>query len=178
MPDLFNIKWNELFPFTISPIEIIIRGVVTYLALILLLRFVLKREGGQLAFTDILTIVLLGDASQNAMASDHKSIADGILLVITILGCNYLLDYLQFHFDAIDRLLSPPPLPLVRNGRLLRRNMRHEMVRLDDIMTEARAVGIENLSDIKLANMEGDGRITIIPKRGAHQPPDERSAVH
>jgi len=76
------------------------------LALFLLLRLVLKRQSGNMGVTDLLVIVLIADAAQNAMASDYKSVPDGLLLVSTIVFWSYALDWLSYHFPRFGRFYS------------------------------------------------------------------------
>jgi uncharacterized membrane protein YcaP (DUF421 family) len=158
------LDWREMFFPSIPILEIVIRGSVTYLGVIVLLRFVLKRESGALSLTDVLMVVLLGDASQNAMAHDHQSIADGILLVSTILFWNYSLDWLGYRFLIFERFINPPPLPLVKNGKMLWKNMRRELITETELMSQVRAAGIQDVGDVRLAVMESDGHISVISK--------------
>src|SRR3954471_6609151 len=109
-------------------LEIFIRGTATYLALFVLLRLTLKRQSGAVGMTDLLVVILIADAAQNAMAGDYRSIADGVVLVATILFWAYAIDWLGYHVPAIERLVHPLPLPLVANGALLPRNMRSELI--------------------------------------------------
>jgi uncharacterized membrane protein YcaP (DUF421 family) len=159
------VKWGAVFLPDTPVLEIIVRGSVTYLAIFILLRVILKRQsGGNIGMTDVLVIVMLADASQNAMAGGYNSLADGILLVAVIIGWSFFLDWLGYHWPFFQRLLKPPKLPLVENGRLLRRNMRKELITEDEIMTEIRKEGFEKLEEIAKAYMESDGNISIIPK--------------
>ena len=160
-----QIKWGGVFLPDTPVLEIIIRGSVTYLAIFILLRIVLKRQsGGNIGMTDVLVIVMLADASQNAMAGGYNSIADGIVLVAVIIGWSFLLDWAGFHWPLFQRLIKPPKLLLVNDGKLLKRNMRKELVTEDELMTEIRKGGFDKLEEIAKAYMEGDGNISIIPK--------------
>src|SRR5689334_12604191 len=102
------IKWSAVFLPDTPVLEIIVRGSVTYLAIFILLRIVLKRQsGGNIGMTDVLVIVMLADASQNGMAGNYNSIADGILLVAVIIFWSYILDWLDFHWPFFRRILKP-----------------------------------------------------------------------
>jgi hypothetical protein len=68
-----SIDWKSIFTPDLSPFELVLRGSIMYLSLFIFLRFVLKRQTGTLGMTDLLLIVLLADASQNAMAGEYKS---------------------------------------------------------------------------------------------------------
>jgi uncharacterized membrane protein YcaP (DUF421 family) len=161
-----RVDWHAVFVPTVPVLETVVRGTVVYLVLLVLLRFVLKREAGTLGVQDLLVIVLIADAAQNAMAADYHSVSDGVILVATIIAWSYALDWLGFHSPRAQRLLHPPPLALVEDGRLLRRNMRQELVTADELMSQLRLQGIEDFTEVKAAYMEGDGRISVVPRSG------------
>ena len=154
--------WKSIFLPDTSLFEIILRGSIMYIALFAMLRIVLKRQTGTLGMTDLLLITLLADASQNAMAGEYKSIPDGIVLVGTIISWNYLFDWLSYKSEWFGRLIEPPPLPLIKNGRMLRRNMRHELITEAELIMELREQGLDDVSKVKESFIESDGRISVI----------------
>ena len=163
MHTLFGIDWNSVFVPTVSLLEIVLRGTLVYLLLFFVLR-VLRREAGALGISDLLVVVLIADAAQNAMSSEYKSVTEGAVLVGTIIAWDYSLDWLGYRFPAFGRLLRPAPLPLVRDGRALRQNMRKEMVSMEELMSQLREQGVEHLSEVKRCYLEGDGHISVIKK--------------
>lgn len=173
-----SVNWHKVFTPDTPLVEIIVRGTIVYVALVILLRVILKRQSGTLGLTDLLVLVLIADAAQNAMSDDYSSITDGILLVAVIMGWCYALDWLGFHFKIIHRLLVPPPLPLVKEGRMVRRNMKQELVTEEELMTQLREQGVEDLSKVKVARMESDGRISVVCYDGPAQngAPEKRIA--
>ena len=160
MPDL-----GSMFGFSSNPIELVLRGSVMYWALFLLFRFVLRRDAGSLGIADILLLVLIADASQNAMAGGYTSLSEGLLLVATIAFWSWLTDWAAFRWPAARRFAEPPPLVLVRRGRLHRGNLRREMVTVPELMAALRENGVDKLSDVKIARMEPDGMISVIRYR-------------
>jgi len=170
-----NIDWNSIFVPDTPFLEIIVRGSVMYLALTILLRIVLKRQTGTLGMTDLLLITLLADASQNAMAGEYRSLPDGIVLVATIIFWNYFFDWLTVKSEWFERLIEPPPLPLVKRGKLLRRNLRRELITEAELLGKLREQGVEDLSKVKLANIESDGQISLIQyEEKQHKKADRR----
>lgn len=163
---LLGVDWGRLFIPELSPLEIFVRGTVMYLALFVLLRLVLKREAGAVGITDLLVVVLLADAAQNAMAAEYTSLPDGVLLVATIVFWAHALNWLGFRVPLIQRLVHPRALPLVKDGRMLRRNMRHELITADELVSQLRLQGVEEVSRVKAAYMEGDGRISVVERDG------------
>jgi uncharacterized membrane protein YcaP (DUF421 family) len=155
------VDWAGLFLPRTPLLETVLRGSVIYLALFALLRFTFKREAGGTSITTLLVVVLIADAAQNAMADDYTSITDGVLLVLTILGWSFLLDWLGTRFPALATLTHPRPLPLVDRGRLLRANMRRELINEEELWTQLRHQGIRSLDEVERAYMEGDGQVSI-----------------
>ena len=153
--------WHQMFAPSVSPLELVIRGTIMYLAILAAMR-IFRRQTGSLNTADLLVVVLVADAAQNGMSSDSKSVTDGLILVGTIYAWNYLLDVAAFRWRPVHRLLNPAPLPLVRDGTVLRRNMRHEMLTLDDLMEQLREQGVESLSEVRYCCLEGDGRLSVV----------------
>jgi len=163
MASLFSVNWERIFVPDTPILEIFVRGSLVYLAIFILLRIVLKRQqSGVMSVTDLLLIVLIADAAQNAMADDYSSIPDGVLLVGTIMGWSYTLDWLAYRFPYFRQILHPPPVLLVKEGRLLRRNMRQELVTEEELMSQLRERGVQDLVQVKAAYVEGDGRISVV----------------
>lgn len=166
MEGFLDLDWESIFGFQTPVLEIVIRGTLMYLILFLLLRFVLKRETGGVGISDLLLVVLLADAAQNALANDYRSITEGVVLVVTILFWNYALDWLGYHSEFFQRLVHPPPLALIEDGKLNRQNMRKELITQDELMGLLRENGVENVEAVEKAFMEGDGQISIVKKEG------------
>jgi uncharacterized membrane protein YcaP (DUF421 family) len=138
------VDWQMLFMPATSLLEIFLPGTLVYLALFVLLRVVLKRESGTLGMTDLLVVVLIADAAQNAMADDYRSIPEGILLVAVVVGWAWGIEALGYHVPAVERLLRPRPLPLVKDGTPIRENMRKELVTLEELRSQLREQGVED----------------------------------
>ncbi len=161
---LVGVDWQHLFGLDTPLLEIVLRGTVIYLGLFALLRVVVKRESGAVGVTDLLVVVLLADAAQNAMVDDYTSLPDGLLLIGTIVFWSYALNWLGFHFPRAQRLIRPGPLPLIRDGRLVGRNLKQELLTEGELMSQLRLQGYDDLGLIAAAYMEGDGRISVIPR--------------
>jgi uncharacterized membrane protein YcaP (DUF421 family) len=176
MEPWFQVEWGRAFLPQTPVLELVVRGSVIYLALFLLLRLLLKRQSGTLGLTDLLVVVLIADAAQNGMANEYRSITEGLVLVATIIGWSYALDWLGYWCPRVERFIHPPALPLVQAGHLLRHNMRRELVTEEELMSQLREQGIHELTAVKLAYMEGDGRISVIAEKAHRTGPLERPA--
>ena len=130
-----------------------------------------------IGIADLLVVVLVADAAQNAMAAEYKSITEGALLVFTIVFWNYAVDWLGYRFPALQRFVRPPPLQLIKDGRMLVRNMRQEMITAEELNSQLRQQGIESCAEVKEAYIEGDGRISIIKRQRESAPSKPREKV-
>jgi uncharacterized membrane protein YcaP (DUF421 family) len=139
-----------------------LRGTAVYWLLFLIFRFVLRRDVGAVGIADILLLVIVADAAQNAMSGGYDTISEGAILVGTIVAWNWLLDVLSYRFAAVRRFASPASLKLIDRGRPLPRNLRREFITLDELRQKLREQGIEDLRDVKVAYLEADGQISVI----------------
>lgn len=180
METLLLIEWGELLIPTHSIAEIMLRGTVMYLSLFLILRFVMVRQTSTIGIADILVIVVIADAAQNGFAKEYKSISEGIVLVLTIVFWNMLLNWISFRFKIFEKLLSPPPLPLVSHGKMNRRNMRQEFITAEELKSQLRQHGISELREVKRACLEANGELSVIkydPKETERPPKSPAKGV-
>jgi uncharacterized membrane protein YcaP (DUF421 family) len=157
-----SVQWDKLFVLTVSPIELVIRGTFIYLFILTVMR-VLRREPGTIGIADLLMVVLIADAAQNAMAGDYHSILDGLILVLTIVFWNFFIDWLSVRSKTIERLTHPAPVTLVRDKRMNHKNMRKQFITANQLLSMLREHGIDDLSKVKAVYLEGSGHVSVIP---------------
>ena len=157
----------ELFAVHVSVPELILRGTLVYWLLFLIFRFILRRDVGAVGIADILLLVIVADAAQNAMSGGYDTFSEGAILVGTIVAWNWLLDLLSFHFEPMRRFSSPSRLTLVQRGVPQLRNMRREFITMEELREKLREQGVESLAQVKAAYLEGDGQISVIRNSGA-----------
>lgn len=161
MEGLLQIDFRSVFVPSLHLGEIVLRGTLVYLFLFIILR-VLRREAGVVGIADLLVVVLIADAAQNAMASEYKSITEGAVLIVTIAAWDYLLDWLGYRFPKFHRLLTPAPLPLVKDGRVIKKHLRQELITEEELLSQLRQQGVQNLAEVKRCYLEGDGHFSVI----------------
>jgi uncharacterized membrane protein YcaP (DUF421 family) len=161
----------ELFEVHVPVAELVLRGTLVYWLLFLIFRFVLRRDVGAVGIADILLLVIVADAAQNAMSGGYDTFTEGAILVLTIVAWNWLLDFLSFRFAIVRRFASPDRMTLVQRGVPQRRNLRREFITMDELHEKLREQGIEKLSDVKVAYLEGDGQISVIRNS---EPPEQK----
>jgi uncharacterized membrane protein YcaP (DUF421 family) len=157
--------WTEIFGVSVSPLELVVRGTAMYLFLFLLFRVVIKRRVGSVGMADILVLVIVADAAQNGMSGEYRSVSEAFILVGTIIAWNMLIDWLTYAVPALQKLLEPPPLVLIDNGRVLWRHLRHEFISEEELKTKLREHGVTDPSEVEKAYIEPDGQVTVLKKK-------------
>ena len=157
-----ELDWMEIFGLTQPPLELVLRGTLMYWFLFLVFRFVIRRDVGAVGIADVLLLVIVADASQNAMAGEYTSLTDGVILVSTLIGWNVFFDAVSFRWPAFRRFAMPTSLQLVRNGVLLKRNLRREFITEDELWVQLRKEGVESLDQVKHVYLEANGEFSVI----------------
>lgn len=170
MDKLFDVDWNSIFIPSDSLLEIIVRGTLIYFICFIFLR-IARRGVGEIGITDILIIVMIADAAQNGMSKDYKSVTEGFFLIGTLIFWDYFLDFLGTKFKFVEKLLSPPKILLVKDGEMQRRNMRKEMITQEELLSQLRQQGIDDVSEVKKAYLEGGGSVSVIKKENSDDSP-------
>lgn len=151
-----------------SILEPIIRGTVMYLGLFILLR-IFRRQAGSVSIADLLLIVIIADAAQNGMAGDAKSITEAMMLIVTIVFWDYALDWMGFQSPLISKVLDPQPVLLVKDGKMIKRNMAAQLLTEDELMSNLRQQGVEDLSEVKQCCLESNGEFSVIKTDGSQK---------
>ena len=176
MDKFTGMNWHDTFVPDTPLLEIFIRGTLVYLIIFVLLRVFLKQSGA-IGVSDLLVLVLIADAAQNAMAANYNSLTDGIFLVSTLIFWSVSLDWLGFKFPRVRQFTYPNPLLLVRDGIPIKKNLHRELITEDELMSQVRMQGIEDLAKVKVSYLEGDGHISVIEQEEKHHNPPERPTV-
>jgi uncharacterized membrane protein YcaP (DUF421 family) len=143
----------------------IIRAAVVYVVLMLLFRIAGKRTLNEITTFDFVLLLIISEATQQAMIDNDNSMTNAMLLVTTLVGLNILISVLKQRFKSFEKLIEDLPLVIVENGKVLKQRMDKNRVDEDDVMEAAREMqGLERLEQIKYAVLERGGAISIIPK--------------
>jgi uncharacterized membrane protein YcaP (DUF421 family) len=146
--------------------ESVIRGVIVYAFLLIVFRLVGKRTLAQSTNFELVLLLIISETTQQAMVDDDHSVTNGILLILTLIGCTILLSVLKQRYRTLEKWLDDVPLVIFENGQLHHDRMNKLRVDEQDILAAAREhQGLENLDEVKYAIVERNGEITIIPRR-------------
>lgn len=171
---MLELDWSKLLIPGDSVLEVVVRGTVVYLALFVTIRLLPRRTMGGVGPSDLLIIVLLADAVQQAMAGQYESITEGLVLAGTLIFWAVFIDWLDYRLPRLH-LSDGKQIPLVRDGRYIHRNMARQNITEDEVLSQLRHHGLASLQGVEAIYLEGDGQFSVI-LRGARalQPPPER----
>jgi uncharacterized membrane protein YcaP (DUF421 family) len=146
---------------------IILRCVVVYVALLLGMRLTGRRQLGQMTPFDLVLILLISNAVQNAMVGPDNSILGGLAAAATLLALNWLTNRARDRSPDLRKVLEGEPILLVSDGRFIEGHMKLAQLTEDLVLQSAREHGFETLAEIHMAVLEIDGTISIVPA-GTH----------
>ncbi len=145
--------------------EFVFRAVVIYVFLLVLFRITGKRQVGQLSAFDLILILILSNAVQNAMNAGDNSITGGLILALTLVALNYGVSWLSFRSRWVEKWLEGHAAVLVRHGKLREKTLAREQVSHDELMLALREAGCHTIHEVDLAVLEVNGEITVIERK-------------
>lgn len=144
----------------------VLRAVGVYLFLFILFRVAGKRSLAQITTFDFILLLIISEATQNAMIGNDYSLTNGFLVILTLVGMDIALSLWKQRSPQVEKFLDGVPLVIVEEGRPLKDRMAKARVDEDDVLTAARELqGLERMDQIKYAVLERSGGISIIPKQ-------------
>jgi uncharacterized membrane protein YcaP (DUF421 family) len=144
----------------------VVRTLIVYLALLIGLRLVGRRELGQMTPFDLVVILLIANSLQNAMVGPDTSVAGGLASAFTLLAANWILNRLRARIPWLRRVAEGEPILLVSGGKVLAEHLRRSGIDLDDLEQAVREHGVATLTEVDTAILEVDGTVSIIPTAG------------
>ena len=141
----------------------VLRAAVMYLALLVLFKIAGRRSLAELTTFDFVLLMIIGEATQQALLGNDFSLTNSILVIITLIAIDVGLSLLKQRSQWVQRLIDGGPTIIVENGKILHKRLRHARLVEADIMEAARSSqGIETLEQIKFAIIERNGKISVI----------------
>ena len=157
----------EIPDFGSSLVDVAARTAIIYVVLVVGLRLAGKREVGQLSIFDLIVLLVIADAVQNAMVGENTTLAGGIVAAVTLISLDRLLDIVSSRSQRVRKLLEGEPQVLVEDGVILEDALRKEGLDRDKLASALRGHGIREASEAALVVLETNGSISVIPKDGS-----------
>lgn len=149
-----------------SALGIILRTTAVYLVILIGLRLSGKREIGQMTVFDLVVLLLIANAVQNAMVGPDTSLIGGVLAAIVLLAVNALVARLRLRSPRLRHLVEGTPTLLALHGAVIPEHMRREGIDEESLLTALREHGVVDISEVEMAVLEIDGSISVVPIGG------------
>ena len=156
--------FEEMFDLAMPWWAFVLRACIVYFILLLLIRASGKLTMGQFTPFDMLLVVLLGNAVQNALLGQDTSVGGGLLLALTLLVLNWLVGLVSARSARMEALVEGVPVLLARDGKVYKDVLRRELISRADFDKAMRESGVEDLDDIRMAVLETNGHITLVTR--------------
>ncbi len=155
---------SEVFGFHAPFVQIALRTAIVYVAIVVGMRLTGSRQLGQMTPFDLVLILLIANAVQNAMVGSDVTIFGGVTAAATLLVANRTVAALADHVPFLRRTIEGQTVLLINDGELLERHVRMAGLSDDLVLQSIREHGFESPSDVRLAVLEVDGTISIVPR--------------
>ena len=164
--------------FALPYLKIILSSVAVYLFIVIAIRLFGKKELAQLSVVDLVFILLISNAVQNAMVGDNTSLSGGLVAAGSLFMVNYLFKLMLYRFPQFGKWVQGEPVILIYEGRIYHQNLEKAQITEAELLEVIREHGVSGVAEINLAMLEVDGNISIlsheyklksIRKRRAHK---------
>ena len=146
-------------------VRIIGSTLAVYLFIVVAIRLFGKKELAQLSVVDLVFILLISNAVQNAMVGPDSTLLGGLVAASTLFVVNYLLKYLQYKFPKFGKVVQGDAIMLVFDGKYLESHLKKARITEDEIMEAVREHGVASIEEVNLAIMEVDGSISVLSNK-------------
>lgn len=143
-------------------LKIALSSLAVYVFIIVAIRLFGKKELAQLSIIDLVFILLISNAVQNAMVGSDSSLAGGLVAASTLFIVNYLFKYLLYKFPKLGIAVQGVELMLIYKGQLNVSNMNKARITREEVLEAVREHGVSEIREVDLAVLETDGNISIV----------------
>jgi len=143
----------------------ILRTVVVYFFLVIGFRLAGKRELGQFTSFDLIVLIVIANAVQNAIIGPENTLTGGLIGATTLLVTNYIVVQLCYRFPVIDRVLEGREVVLFSNGHIDKRACARELITTEELTTVARRQGARSLEEVDQIALERNGNVSVLLKQ-------------
>jgi uncharacterized membrane protein YcaP (DUF421 family) len=153
--------WQNLTALSISIPNLVVRGVVVYVAILILMRISGKREMGHMGAVEFVTLLLISNAVQNSMNGGDNSLIGGLVLAATLIGLSLIFSALAYRSILFTKMFEGTPTLLMHKGKLIKKNLQRERLRESELRVLLRKQGFHHYSEVATAILESDGTLSV-----------------
>jgi len=143
-------------------VRIIFSTLVIYIFIVVAIRLFGKKELAQLSVVDMVFILLISNAVQNAMVGPDSTLSGGLVAACTLFVVNYGLKYLQYRFPKFGKMVEGEAIMLIYKGKILDDHLRKAQITTDELLEAVREHGVPSVTEVDLAILEVDGNISVL----------------
>lgn len=147
-------------------LEIVVRTTAVYFFILFGLRVAGKREMGQMTVFDLVVILVIANAVQNAMVGSDTSLTGGLVAAATLLVINFCISKLRYHHPTIANWIGGMPTVIIQDGHFIPEALKKEAVSENEVLMAIREHGFDEVGQVHLAVLETDGSISVVPMEG------------
>ena len=152
--DLTELMWTAL------------RASFVYLFLLLVVRLLGKREIGNTSAFDLVVALILGEVVDEIIYGD-VTILQGVIAIVVVAIWHLVNSWASFKSEVIDKLTGAPPTVVVKNGQIQRKNLAKERLNEEELFSELRMMGVDDIKEVKQATLEPNGKVSVIQEEWA-----------
>jgi uncharacterized membrane protein YcaP (DUF421 family) len=143
-----------------------LRASFVYLFLLLVVRFLGKREIGNTSAFDLVVALILGEVVDEIIYGD-VTILQGVIAIVVVGLWHVVNSWASFKSEMIDKLTGAPPTVVVKNGQIQRKNLEKERLNEEELFSELRLMGVDDVKEVKQATLEPNGKVSVIQEEWA-----------
>jgi uncharacterized membrane protein YcaP (DUF421 family) len=143
-------------------LNIALSSLAVYAFIIVAIRISGRKELTQLSVIDLVFILLISNAVQNAMVGPSTSLSGGLVAASTLFVANFILKELIYRFSKVSRLIEGQEIMLIYEGVVNRQNLKRAKISLPELEEALREHGVHEIPDVNLAVLEVDGNISVL----------------
>ena len=164
---MWNEMWSKMWltdAAWVGALGLVVRALLVYFFLLVLLRLTGKRQVGQLAPFDLVLLLVLSNAVQNAMNGGDNSVTAGIISACTLVGVNFIMGWATYRSKKLEALIEGRPVVLIHNGKIIAKSMEEVKMTHHELNAALRAGGCAGPEEVLVAVLENSGNVTVVPR--------------
>jgi uncharacterized membrane protein YcaP (DUF421 family) len=149
-----EIDWTELM-------WTAVRASFVYVFLLVVVRLLGKREIGATSAFDLVVALILGEVVDEIIYGD-VTILQGVVAIMVVAVWHVANSFASFKSQIISKITAAPPTVVVKSGQIQRKNLAKERLNEEELFSELRLMGVDDVKEVKQATLETNGKISVI----------------
>lgn len=143
-------------------LNVVIRSLCVYLFMVIAIRLFGKNQLSQLNAGDVVLLLLISNAVQNAMVGQDTSLQGGLIAALVLFAANFILKRLMFRSPSFKTFMEEDPVILIKDGVVIQEALDRVKITEDELEESIREHGVDGIKNVKLSILEVDGNISVV----------------